>query len=29
LLLTMKKQVGTVLLPVVRSTLRTPCAYDA
>jgi hypothetical protein len=29
LLLTMKKEVGTVLLPTVRSMLRTPCASDA
>jgi hypothetical protein len=28
LLFTMKKEVGTVLLPTVRSTLRTPCASD-
>jgi hypothetical protein len=28
LLLTMKKEVGTVLLPTIRSTLRTPCASD-
>jgi hypothetical protein len=24
----MKKEVGTVLLSTVRSTLRTPCAFD-
>jgi hypothetical protein len=29
LLLMMKKEVGIVLLPMVRSTLRTPCAFDA
>jgi hypothetical protein len=29
LLLTMKKEVRTVLLPMIRSTLRTPCASDA
>jgi hypothetical protein len=29
LLLTMKKEVGAVLLPTVRSTLRMPCASDA
>jgi hypothetical protein len=29
LLLMMKKEVRTVLLPTVRSMLRTPCASDA